>query len=844
MPDFTLDWTAVNIDGSNTLTSGSDTIGVGISTPTNGDGDDWAIGNIAGSPALRSSHVDEDTTVTATFDNPVENVEFEIFDVDSGSGWDDQITVIALNAAGEQVTVNFSDLFMHTVSGNTIEGSGNDNPGVEGSGAPDSVTVSIPGPIVSLTIVHDNGSDVSNSGTVGLGSLGFDAVATPPGPVDGLGSGEVMGPGYTDLQGDEIDGSDGDDDTIFGNGGDDTIDSGAGDDTVDGGSGDDTFVLTDGIDNDVLEGDDTGETVGDRLDATAITADTTLDFSGDEEGTLTDGAGTTTFAEIESFSLGSGDDTVIGNDGDDSVDGGAGDDTMTGGDGEDTLAGGDGEDTIDGGAGDDTLMGGGDDDTIIGGDGSDTVIDMEGDNTIDTGRTGALPDIGYPGVYTADTDPNDDRDSVTTGSGDDNISTGDDADTIIANGGNDTIDAGFDDDEVDGGSGDDYIIGGEGNDSIFGNGGNDVIYGGSGPGVPDVTNIPDDGSGPFGPDLVTDNGMDTIDGGNGNDMIFGEDDDDLLIGGNGADTLDGGVDDDTLLGGVGQDDLIGGQGMDSMSGGDDRDEFIINEREHAFGDTIDGGTGGNDVDTLDLNGLGRFEIVGETVDADGDSTSGTVNFLDADGNIEGTLVFSEVERLIICFTPGSRIATPKGEIMVQDLQAGDRVITRDDGVQDIQWIGRKKLGAGDLIADPQLRPVLIKAGSLGNGLPERDMMVSPNHRMLMANATTQVLFDEREVLVAAKHLVGRPGIQQIDSLGTEYIHVMFERHQVILGDGAWTESFQPGDHSLSGIDGEQRDEIFKLFPSLQKTEGRRAYSSARQSLKAHEARMLRESMAD
>jgi len=65
---------------------------------------------------------------------------------------------------------------------------------------------------------------------------------------------------------------------------------------------------------------------------------------------------------------------------------------------------------------------------------------------------------------------------------------------------------------------------------------------------------------------------------------------------------------------------------------------------------------------------------------------------------------------------------------------------------------------------------------------------------------------------------------------------------VILGDGAWTESFQPGDQTLGGFDAEQREEIFKLFPSLASDQGRQAYGAARQSLKAFEARALRETM--
>ncbi len=715
--------------------------------------------------------------------------------------------------------------------------------------------------LVTITSSTDSSDDGALTGTVTFASgetLEFsqiETILTDPqaaGPVDGLDTGEDMDPGYTDLDGDQIDGSDGDDDTIYGNGGDDTIDSGVGDDTVDGGGGDDIFEINDegdGIDNDVIVGGETDEDDGgDTLDASDIDDDLLLKLTDPEEGTLTDGDDTTEFEEIENFILGDGDDTVDGSDGGDNVDGGGGNDTMEGNDGDDTLYGGGGEDTIDGGDGDDVLDGGGENDTIFGGDGSDTVTDTSGNNVINTSGNSPLPDIGFEAYgpfreVPADDDPDDDRDSVLTGSGNDYITTGDDADTIVSGSGDDTIDSGIDDDVVEADGGADLVITGEGNDSVLGGSGNDTIYGGTG--YPsDPINIPDAGPGAYGPDPEPGNGMDTLDGGADDDLIYGEDDADLIYGGDGdgADTLYGGIDNDTIYGGEGEDELIGGEGADSMVGGADRDEFLISSREDAFGDVIDGSTTGTDSDTLDLRGLGRMEVVNETDDADGDSTSGTVNFLDTAGNIEGSLTFSEIENLYICFTPGTRIATPRGEVAVQDLRAGDRVITRDDGVQEIHWIGKKKLLTQDLIKDPSLRPVLIKKGALGNDLPERDMMVSPNHRMLVANGTTHMLFDEREVLVAAKLLTGQPGIHQIDTLGTEYIHLLFERHEVILGDGAWTESFQPGDYSLAGMDSDQLDEITKLFPDLQRTEGRRAFGAARQSLKAHEARMLRDSM--
>ena len=135
-------------------------------------------------------------------------------------------------------------------------------------------------------------------------------------------------------------------------------------------------------------------------------------------------------------------------------------------------------------------------------------------------------------------------------------------------------------------------------------------------------------------------------------------------------------------------------------------------------------------------------------------------------------------------------------------------------------------------------PVLIRKGSLGNGLPERDMMVSPNHRMLVSNDRTALYFDEHEVLVAAKHLVAGKGVHEVDSMGTTYLHFMFDRHEVVLSNGAWTESFQPGDYTLKGMGNAQRNEIFELFPDLKTAEGRDSYTAARRTLKKFEARLL------
>ncbi|MFW8634531.1 Hint domain-containing protein [Cribrihabitans pelagius] len=504
-----------------------------------------------------------------------------------------------------------------------------------------------------------------------------------------------------------------------------------------------------------------------------------------------------------------------------------------------------GNDTIDGGDGDDVILGQDGDDSLSGGDGSDSIEGGDGGDVIDSSSDdpAPLPDRGFPGYagtdpdipfVPADPDPADDMDTVHGGAGNDTISTGDDADLITGGSGMDVIDGGIDDDTIDGGDDADVLTGSEGSDVLLGGGGDDTIYGGLNPAFPDALNITDDGGDGRDPDPDPTNGRDYIDGGDGNDLIFGQDDDDTIHGGAGNDTIDAGIDDDVVEGGTGDDVITGGHGSDSLSGGDDRDLFVGGNA----GDTVDGGSGGDDYDTLDLGGA-RFEIAGRTLDADGNSYSGTINFLGDDGAVTGSMQFSEIERIVPCFTPGTLIATPGGERPVEELQAGDRVITRDNGIQTIRWIGARRLHAAELAGAAHLLPVRICRGALGNGLPERDMLVSPNHRVLIANDKTALYFEDREVLVAAKHLTGLPGVEMVESLETvTYIHFMFDQHEVVLSDGAWTESFQPGDQTLRGLDSAQRNEVFELFPELQSEQGRAGYAAARRALKKHEAQLL------
>ena len=181
-------------------------------------------------------------------------------------------------------------------------------------------------------------------------------------------------------------------------------------------------------------------------------------------------------------------------------------------------------------------------------------------------------------------------------------------------------------------------------------------------------------------------------------------------------------------------------------------------------------------------------------------------------------------------TPGTRIATPRGEVAVECLRPGDLVLTRDDGYVPLSWVGQRDLTADEIAAHA---PVRIAKGALGQGAPECDMVVSPWQRMLMTGPRAQLFFGENEVLVPAVHMVTWPGVTRVlAQRPVSYLHVMFEDHQIICADGAWTESAEPGGIGVSDLGVAQRQGRFAMPPAP------RACLAARMTLRAHESRLL------
>ena len=168
-----------------------------------------------------------------------------------------------------------------------------------------------------------------------------------------------------------------------------------------------------------------------------------------------------------------------------------------------------------------------------------------------------------------------------------------------------------------------------------------------------------------------------------------------------------------------------------------------------------------------------------TLSAFGTNASGYVGALQTELlTVSGTVV--------ACFVAGTRIATPDGDRPVESLAIGDPVTTAEGGIAALRWIGRRSYNGRMLAGRDELLPVRIRAGALGGRLPRRDLLVSPKHAMALDGLLIPAF-----VLVNGTSIVRERGMPRVD-----YLHLELERHDIILAEGAPTETFVDEDSRL------------------------------------------------
>ena len=270
--------------------------------------------------------------------------------------------------------------------------------------------------------------------------------------------------------------------------------------------------------------------------------------------------------------------------------------------------------------------------------------------------------------------------------------------------------------------------------------------------------------------------------------------------------------------------------------------FDMGIRNRSAGDV---GVDGAEVEILDDQGgvifsvtvlptaFGEFERFSFEVDFPGPGDY-TLRFTEVGDNESLGAVLNDVS-LLVCFCTGAGIETPDGPVAIENLKEGDLVLTMDHGPQPVRWIGKRRVEGAEIAADPELRPVLIRAGAMGPGAPDRDVRVSPQHRVLISDRAARLTFGEDEILAPAKAL--RDGVRILTDArerATDYFHILFDRHEVIWANGLPTESFHPAEGALTGVDAVARNEILTLFPDLATD----AWPPARPTLTVREASVL------
>lgn len=191
------------------------------------------------------------------------------------------------------------------------------------------------------------------------------------------------------------------------------------------------------------------------------------------------------------------------------------------------------------------------------------------------------------------------------------------------------------------------------------------------------------------------------------------------------------------------------------------------------------------------------------------------------GNFDGVEVGIESTTFdVICFASGTNIMTPTGARPIEGLDVGDMVVTVDNGIKPILWKGIRSFKD---LQDPKseaLRPVRIIAGALGNGLPQRDLLVSRQHRILVRSKVAQRMFGAHEVLIPAIKLTALPGVH-LDKKSTEvtYVHVLLDAHEMILAEGTPAESLYTGAQALRSLPLAAKQEVMEIFPELAEQPG-------------------------
>jgi hypothetical protein len=149
------------------------------------------------------------------------------------------------------------------------------------------------------------------------------------------------------------------------------------------------------------------------------------------------------------------------------------------------------------------------------------------------------------------------------------------------------------------------------------------------------------------------------------------------------------------------------------------------------------------------------------------------------GTLETVTNTGSINSQMACYCLGTMLLTPDGEVAVEDLTADQLLVTASGEAKPIRWIGQSRIDMRRHADPDMIRPIRIAAGALADNLPARDLLVSPDHAILVDGA-----------LVPARLLVNHRSVtEEADMMDVNYFHVELDQHDIIFAEGAAAETY-------------------------------------------------------
>lgn len=191
----------------------------------------------------------------------------------------------------------------------------------------------------------------------------------------------------------------------------------------------------------------------------------------------------------------------------------------------------------------------------------------------------------------------------------------------------------------------------------------------------------------------------------------------------------------------------------------------------------------------------------------------------------------------------SVVETARGPVLARDIRVGDRLITRDSGVQTVRWVGCSTVMYGDGGQDPgpdqkHKGPVRIRAGALGTSPQAGNLVLAPGHRVLVQHPLNELLFAVDEAMACVGDLTHVDGIDFVPRSVGRWTHFLLDRHQMVRANGLWVETLSPDMWSIRVAYPDEWHAITEALPRLRYEVSAADYVEARITLDHRELRLL------